>query len=117
MSEANYAYAALESQVRVSVATNGWDPDVGFLHASRRGRQAFVCDLMEPFRPVVDRCVLDLIQRRVFAPGDFLITDQGNCRIHPQLARVVSGVSSSMPGHGFADEAANKLRALDGDRT
>jgi CRISPR-associated protein Cas1 len=54
----NYAYAVLESQVRIAVVSQGLDPTIGYLHTSRPGRAALVYDLMEPLRPQVDRLVL-----------------------------------------------------------
>jgi CRISP-associated protein Cas1 len=51
----NYAYAVLESQVRIAtVSSEGLDATIGYLHACRPGRMALVYDLMEPLRPRVD---------------------------------------------------------------
>jgi CRISPR-associated protein Cas1 len=33
----NYAYAVLESQVRIATVSQGLDPHVGYLHACRLG--------------------------------------------------------------------------------
>jgi CRISPR-associated endonuclease Cas1 len=86
----NYAYGVLESQVRIATVTAGLDPRIGYLHACRPGRVALVYDLMEPLRPQVDRLVLDFVQGRTFAPRDFVLTERGVCRLHPQLARSVA---------------------------
>ncbi len=91
----NYVYAAVESQIRVATAAHGLDPNLGFLHVSKRGREAFVYDLMEPLRPVADRMVLNLIRSQAFSAGDFFISTNGVCRLHPQLARVLA--DSSVP--------------------
>jgi CRISPR-associated protein Cas1 len=50
----NYAYAVLESQVRMQIAADGYDPTIGFLHTYNMERPALAFDLMEPLRPVVD---------------------------------------------------------------
>lgn len=89
----NYAYAALEGQVRTAVVVVGLDPTVGYLHACHPGRVALVYDLMEPLRPKVDRLVLDFMRRQTFEPGDFMLTERGVCRLHPQLTRSVAGRS------------------------
>jgi CRISPR/Cas system-associated endonuclease Cas1 len=47
----NYAYAVLESQVRIATVAQGLDPTIGNLHTCRPGRVALVCDLMESLRP------------------------------------------------------------------
>lgn len=83
----NYAYAALESQVRMSIAEVGLDPTIGYLHVCRAGRDSFVYDLMEPHRPQADRQVLALIRSEAFTPRDFVIDSKGTCRLHPELAR------------------------------
>lgn len=83
----NYGYAVLESQVRIAIAEAGLDPTIGYLHICQPGRQALVYDLMEPYRPIVDREVLSLIERQVFTPRDFVMDAKGVCRLHPDLAR------------------------------
>lgn len=88
----NYAYGILESQVRIATVPAGLDPTIGYLHACRPGRVALVYDLMEPLRPQVDQLVLDFVQERTFDPRDFVLTERGVCRLHPQLARSVAGL-------------------------
>jgi hypothetical protein len=44
---------------------------------------------MEPLRPVVDRKLLEFVQRQTFAASDFTLTSTGVCRLNPQLARNV----------------------------
>src|SRR5262249_42043803 len=73
----NYAYAVLESQLRIQVVAAGFDPTIGFLHAVGPDRPAFVLDLMEPLRPVVDRKVLEFVQAHTFHPADFTIRADG----------------------------------------
>jgi CRISP-associated protein Cas1 len=34
----NYAYAVLESQMRIAAASQGLDPAIGYLHTNRSGR-------------------------------------------------------------------------------
>lgn len=91
----NYAYGVRESQVRIATVAAGLDPTMGYLHARRPGRVALVYDLMEPLRPQVDRQVLDFVQERTFYPRDFVMTERGVCRLHPQLARTVTGLAVS----------------------
>lgn len=86
----NYAYAVLESQVRIAIVSRGLDPTIGYLHTSRSGRVALVYDLMEPLRPPVDRSVLYFVRSHTFTPSDFALGSDGVCRLHPQLARIVA---------------------------
>jgi CRISP-associated protein Cas1 len=82
----NYAYAVLESQVRIAAVSQGLDPTIGYLHACRPGRVALVYDLMEPLRPRVNHVVLQVVQAQAFSVTDFVLQTDGICRLHPQLA-------------------------------
>ncbi len=94
----NYAYGVLESQVRTATVASGLDPAIGYLHACRPGRAALVYDLMEPFRPQVDRLILDFVRSHIFSPGDFILRASGVCRLHPQLTRQVAQLAVSNTG-------------------
>jgi CRISPR-associated endonuclease Cas1 len=83
----NYGYAVLESQVRIAIAKAGLDPSIGYLHVCQAGRDSLVYDLMEPYRPQVDRDILAFVQSQTFTPRDFVIDSKGVCRLHPELAR------------------------------
>lgn len=85
----NYAYAVLESQVRMQIIAAGLDPKNGYLHANRPNRDALVFDTMEPLRPIVDRSILDFVRSNTFEPNDFVIRADGVCRLHPDLASLV----------------------------
>jgi hypothetical protein len=58
----NYAYAALESEIRIKAIGEGYDPTIGIMHEGSDGSSKFVFDLMEPERPKVDRAVLDFVK-------------------------------------------------------
>lgn len=60
----NYGYSILESQIRIQLVAAGLDPTIGVLHSGRRGRSDFVLDLMEPLRPIIDRCLNSCRHRR-----------------------------------------------------
>ena len=49
----------------------GLDPVMGFYHSFDYGRESLACDLMEPLRPLVDRFVYTLFNRREFTKRDF----------------------------------------------
>ncbi len=50
-------------------------------------RSAFVLDLMEPLRPIIDRKAFELLQSHTFHPADFTIRFDGVCRLNPEMAR------------------------------
>jgi hypothetical protein len=64
-------------------------PSIGVLHGRGKERASLTFDLMEPFRAVVDRVVLDLIRTRTLSRDDVELTSAGVCRVRPELARVV----------------------------
>jgi len=88
----NYAYAILESNVRIQILAEGYDPTISFLHSSRLGRESLVFDFMEPLRPIVDRAILGFIKTHVFHPADFPIRPDGVTRLHPEMARRVASL-------------------------
>jgi CRISPR-associated endonuclease Cas1 len=98
----NYAYAVLESQVRIQVLVAGYDPTIGFLHVGRRGRPDFVLDLMEPLRPIMDRMILEFVQSQTFYPEDFTIRPDGVCRLNPEMAKNIVGFVSNGPAAKFS---------------
>lgn len=67
-----YGYVILTSQVASNLLAVGFDPYIGYLHASRYGKPALALDLMEEFRPIiVDSVVLTLLNNRQLEAKDF----------------------------------------------
>lgn len=91
----NYAYSLLEAHVRIGVIADGYDPARGLMHSSiDPDSHSLVFDLMEPFRPVVDRAVIKLVSEEAFSGADFYFAAERSCRLSPELARrVVHGVN------------------------
>jgi CRISP-associated protein Cas1 len=98
----NYAYTVLESEFRIKVIADGYDPTIGIMHEGRDGSSKFVFDLMEPERPKVDRAVLDFIKATVFDPADFTIRSDGVCRLNPEMARMVVIITAARTGGALA---------------
>jgi CRISPR associated protein Cas1 len=86
----NYAYAALESEIRIKAISEGYDPTIGIMHEGSDGSSKFIFDLIEPERPKIDRAVLDFVKGHVFDPADFVIRTDGVCRLNPEIARMVA---------------------------
>ena len=51
----NYGYAVLRAATARAVMAAGLHPSLGLMHANRGNAMVLVDDLMEPFRPLVDR--------------------------------------------------------------
>jgi CRISPR-associated endonuclease Cas1 len=82
----NYAYAVLESQVRIELVADGYDPTQGIMHEIRDGSSAFVFDMMETERSKVDRAVVEFLKGNALHPADFTIRADGVCRLNPEMA-------------------------------
>lgn len=55
----NYGYAILLSMVNREIVSRGFLTQVGICHRNEYNQFNLACDLMEPFRPAVDRLVVD----------------------------------------------------------
>ena len=70
----SYGYVILTSQVASVLAGVGFDPYIGYLHASRYGKPALALDLMEEFRPIiVDSVVLSLLNNHQLSQSGFIL--------------------------------------------
>ena len=88
----NYAYAVRSAQLQLELIAEGYDPSIGLLHETQPGRSAYVLDMIEPIRPVVDAKILFMLKYHKLAPTDFVIRSDGVCRLSPQLARAVAAL-------------------------
>ena len=57
----NYLYGMLKNKVETGILGMGLDPSVGCIHREGYSLPPLVFDLMEPFRPVMDRLLVELI--------------------------------------------------------
>lgn len=58
----NYGYTVLRAVASRAVCASGLHPSVGIFHVDRGNTFALADDVMEPFRPVVDLLVLDIVK-------------------------------------------------------
>ena len=74
-------YTLLFNILYALVEAAGLDPYAGFFHQSSYGHPALVSDLMEPYRaPIVDRLVINLIQKEQVTPEDFTREEEKGMR-------------------------------------
>ena len=52
----------------------------------------YVLDMIEPLRPATDPKILFMLKYHQLAPTDFIIREDGVCRLSPQLARAVAAL-------------------------
>jgi len=74
----NYGYAVLLSMVNREIVSRGYLTQQGICHRSEYNEFNFACDLMEPFRPVVDRTVDDWVADSFGPDEKRLLADMPN---------------------------------------
>ncbi|MBQ0721359.1 MAG: type I-C CRISPR-associated endonuclease Cas1 [Gammaproteobacteria bacterium] len=86
----SFLYALVLSDCRSALETVGLDPQMGFLHVPRPGRESLALDLMEEFRPVMaDRLALTLINRGQLKEKDFDCREGGSVLLNDTGRRTV----------------------------
>ena len=61
----NYGYAILRAVVARALVTSGLLPTLGIHHHNRYNAYCLADDIMEPYRPYVDRMVCRLLDERI----------------------------------------------------
>jgi CRISPR-associated protein Cas1 len=104
----NYGYTVLRAVVSRAVCAAGLHPTIGVFHTNRANAFALSDDLMEPYRPLVDSLVLDLVAqgtaeltgaaKRDLAGITTLDLENGDGTVSPlgvQVQRFVHSVATS----------------------
>ncbi|MGQ9609679.1 MAG: CRISPR-associated endonuclease Cas1 [bacterium] len=75
-------YMLLTGEAITALITLELHLGIGFLHEIAPNRPSLALDLIELFRqPIVDRLTLNLVNRHVFTPGDFVKTNNGGVKL------------------------------------
>jgi CRISPR-associated protein Cas1 len=107
----NYGYALLRNRVAVALRLAGLDPYLGILHEANGRHEALVSDLMEPYRPEIDRLVLRLINLRRLRPEDFKQTEDGTLQLQSAARRrFVQSFAQLCEGNPHEGGARLKIR-------
>ncbi len=69
-------YTLLHYEMTREIEAIGLDPVIGFYHQFEYGRESLSCDLVEPYRPDVDRFVYEIFRTRQFTSRDFSTDDE-----------------------------------------
>lgn len=65
----HYAYGMLYNTVETAVLCAGLDPQISIMHADKYDTRSFVFDAIEPFRPWIDKLIIELFMAGQL-PGD-----------------------------------------------
>ncbi len=86
----SFLYSILGKDISGALQGVGLDPQVGFLHADRPGRDSLAQDILEEFRAWwVDRMVLSLVNRGQAKPQDFITEASGAVNMKPELRKLI----------------------------
>lgn len=85
----SFCYTLLTHDCRSALETTGLDPASGFLHQLRSGRPSLALDLAEEFRPMIDRFVLSLINKRQLSLKDFETWPNGSVTLKEESRRTL----------------------------
>ena len=85
----SFLYTLLMHDIRSALESVGLDPAVGYLHRDRPGRPSLALDLMEEFRPMVDRLAVSLVNLGQLQPKDFIFCETGAVRMTDTARKTV----------------------------
>jgi CRISPR-associated protein Cas1 len=101
----SFLYALLRHDCVSALTAVGLDPFVGYLHADRAGRESLALDLMEEFRPWVERLALTLLNRGELKAGQFVERDGGAVELSEAARKILVTAYQQRK----ADEAVHPL--------
>lgn len=67
------AYTILFNFIECFLRLFGFDPYIGVYHRLWFKRKSLVCDMIEPFRCIIDRTVRNALRRNIFISSDFSV--------------------------------------------
>lgn len=86
----SFFYAIVGNDISAALQGVGLDPQVGFLHKDRPGRDSLAQDILEEFRAyIVDRLVLTLINRQQIKAADFIYEASGAVKLKDTARKLV----------------------------
>ncbi|MBQ7252899.1 MAG: type I-C CRISPR-associated endonuclease Cas1 [Kiritimatiellae bacterium] len=86
----SFLYTLLAHDCTGALESVGLDPQIGFLHALRPGRDSLALDLMEEFRaPLADRLALSLVNLQRVSRKDFRTSESGAVEMSENARKTV----------------------------
>lgn len=96
----NYGYAILAARTLNCCFKTGLDPTIGILHSIKEKRNSLIFDLMEPYRPLIDRSIITLFTKKIFDLEldfnfkEFLLSKTGKEKVIAQSVNMLSRITS-----------------------
>lgn len=86
----SFVYSIVGQNISGALAGVGLDPQIGFLHADRPGRDSLAQDVLEEFRAwLCDRLVLSLINRKQLKSNDFIKEASGAVTMKDESRKIL----------------------------
>lgn len=103
----NYGYTVLRATVSRAICAAGLHPAIGLHHSNRANAFALADDLMEPYRPIVDRAVYNLVQ-----DGATEVSPSAKTMLAALMALDLPAPHGMSPLHVHAARLTQQLSAL-----
>jgi len=92
----NYGYAILRSVIARNLVGSGCLPVMGIHHSNKYNPYCLADDIMEPFRPVVDRYIMEYLKDKTIIEDELTKEDKIHLLNIPVLDIVIQGKSSPL---------------------
>ncbi|MCB1386876.1 MAG: type II CRISPR-associated endonuclease Cas1 [Hyphomicrobiales bacterium] len=112
----NYGYTVLRAIVSRAICAAGLHPTIGIHHANRGNAFALADDLMEPYRPLVDRVALNLVasgKTEVDSETKQVLAGLGSLDLDTPEGRSPLGLQASRLVHSLATSFLETSLKLD----
>jgi len=108
----NYLYGMLRNQVETAILSFGLDPALGCMHRDGYKLPSLVFDLMEPYRPITDRLLIEAVLSTKL--GNAMETDElGNYRIsRPGRIKLINLFNENLHKTGVYNKTKTSLLNL-----
>lgn len=109
----NYGYAILRSIVARALSSTGLHPSLGIFHRNKYNAFCLADDIMEPYRPLVDWEVIQLLHQQ---PSDELTRDQKIALLKlPQLDTTIQDITRPL-FHAVSITTAGLYKCITGEQ-
>jgi len=92
----NYGYAILRAVVARSLVCSGLIPTLGIFHHNRYNAYCLADDIMEPYRPIVDKLVFEIVAEAEICPEELNKEQKIRLLQIPVLDTIIEGVRSPL---------------------
>ena len=92
----NYGYGILYSEVERSCILAGLDPYLGFLHTDRYGKPSMVLDMVEQFRAIIDRSIVNLFVQKRLSEEDIEVIGEGKLLKKEARTKIIEEIMKSL---------------------